>query len=120
MIAGRFEGIGQIFEEARALMLNGRSFPMHQARRGNDFAAKDLANALIAETNSEDRNLRSEHANNFVADPGILRAPGTGRYANPLGSESFGLGDGDFIVSFHLDVTTEHGEVLDQVVGKRI
>src|SRR2546421_7120366 len=35
MIAGRFEGIGQIFEDASALMLNGRSFPMHQARRGN-------------------------------------------------------------------------------------
>src|SRR5205085_10610480 len=80
MIAGRFEGIGQIFEDAGPPMLNRRSFPMHQAWRGNDFAPKDLANALMTETNSEDRKVRSEDADDFVTDPRILRAPGTGRY----------------------------------------
>ena len=55
MITRRFEWIWQLRENACALMSNRRSFPMHQTRRRNDLAAEDSADALMPETNAEDR-----------------------------------------------------------------
>src|SRR2546423_12382626 len=76
MVTRCVKRVWKIFEDASAMMLHRRSFSMHQTRRGNDLAAEDRANALMAETNAENRRLRSERANDVVADSSVFGPAG--------------------------------------------
>lgn len=120
MVTRRFERIWEALKDPSALMPHRRSFSMHQSPRRKDLAAENRANALMAETNSEDWRFSSEHANNFIADAGIPWPAGTWRNANAVGRQSFNLRDRDFVISLHDHVAAEHPEVLGEVVGERI
>ena len=74
----------------------------------------------MAETNAKNRRLRSESPNYFVANASILRPARPRRNADPVGRERFRFADGDLVVPLHDHLATEHAEVLDEVIGKRI
>src|ERR1041384_2602807 len=120
MVTRRFERIWKAFKDSSVAMPHRRSFPMHQSRRGNNFGAENRADALMAETNTEDRHLRSEDANDFVADARILRPAVPGRNADAIWRQLFGFGNRDLVIAFHDYLATKHAEVLGEVVGKRV
>src|SRR5688572_6558646 len=74
----------------------------------------------MAETNAENRLLRPKPANEFVANARVLGPARARRDTDPLRVQGFEFGDGGFVVPFHGHVATEHAEVLDEIVGKRI
>src|SRR6266404_2019612 len=120
MITRRFEWIRKVREHTAVMMLHGRSLAVHQSRRLNNLAAEHRADALMAETNAKDRRSRTESANHFVADPGILGPAGTGRDADAFRTKRLDFSDRDLVIPLHYDVAIQHAEMLDEIVGKRI
>jgi hypothetical protein len=120
MISGRLEWIWKIFEDASAVMFDRRSFSMHQTRGQNDFAAENSPDALMTETNAEDRHFRSQDADDLVANASVFRTAWSRRNTDPVGRERFGFGDSDLVVPLHNDIATKHAEILDEIVGKRV
>src|SRR3954470_21380384 len=60
MVARRGERVRQIAEHAGIPMIYARYLAMHDLFRVHDISAKGLADALMAETNSQHRNFTSE------------------------------------------------------------
>src|ERR1700740_754191 len=79
-----------------------------------------MSNALVPETNSEDRGERSKLQNQIVADPSIERCSRSWRDTNPVGMHLRHLIQSHLIVSLNDQVRSELAKILDQVVGKRI
>src|SRR4051812_31472552 len=75
MVPRRLEWIWKLFEDTGVAVLNGRSFSMHQSICGNDVGSEHGADALMPETNAEDRNSWTELADDFIADRSVLRPP---------------------------------------------
>ena len=71
VVAGGFEGAGEAGEDILAGVEDGRGFAVHEARGADDFAAEDLADALVAETDAEDWNFSAEFADGVATDAGF-------------------------------------------------
>src|SRR5437016_1633875 len=100
MVTRRLERIGKLGENAGVVVPDRRSFSMHQALRRDDLAAENRADALMAEADAEDRHLRAELANDFVADPSVLRPARARRDADSFRTQRFDFANGDFVVAF--------------------
>src|SRR5438067_1118284 len=68
VIARRLERIGNSGEHTSADVANRGRLTVHDARRSDDLAAEDMADALMAEANAEDRNAAGEVSDRLVAD----------------------------------------------------
>ncbi len=55
MVARGFEGAGEIGEDAGVVVEDGRGFAVHEASRADDGAAVNVADALVAEADAEER-----------------------------------------------------------------
>ena len=93
---------------------------MHQFRRPHNLAAEDFANALVTETNAEQRNLGAKFANDITTDSCGVRPAGSGGNANPCRAQSLNVRQRDFVVAFHHNVCAELTENLRQVISERI
>ena len=71
VVAGGFEGAGEAGEDILAGVEDGRGFAVHEARGADDFAAEDLADALVAEADSEDGDFSAEFADGVATDAGF-------------------------------------------------
>ena len=71
VVAGGFEGAGEAGEDILAGVEDGGGFAVHEARSADDFAAEDLADALVAETDSEDGDFSAEFADGVATDAGL-------------------------------------------------
>src|ERR1051326_41870 len=60
MIPSRVERLWHAGEDFLVVVMNGRSLSMHEPVGANDFAAENMADALMTEANSEKWNLRPE------------------------------------------------------------
>src|SRR5665213_1172689 len=73
VIARGLEWIGHTAEHALAVVMNGRSLAVHHSRVTHHLAAKNVADALVAETDAQDRRRRGEAFQHFIRDAGLAR-----------------------------------------------
>jgi hypothetical protein len=66
MVAGCIEWRGETGEDSFAIVQDGRGFAVHEPLRAHDGPAKDIADALMAQTDSEDGSRRAESADYLV------------------------------------------------------
>src|SRR5438270_10793593 len=121
MVTRRFERFAQIFENAATLVMNLRGLAVHQFFGADNFAAKNLRDALMDKANAQNRNARSELANQIGADARAFRTAWSRRNANSVGLELLDLVDRNFVVPLHHKIDIFHlAEKLDEIVGERI
>src|SRR4029077_18386294 len=82
------------------------------------LTAEDLADALVAEADPEDRDLAAQRPNGVVGDTGVLGSPGPRRDDDAV--ELCELVDRDLVVAEHGWLFAELGHVLNEVVGERV
>ena len=78
MIAGGVEGVGHAGEEVVAVVVDGRGFAVHEAVGADDFAAEDVAHALVAEADAEGGDVRAESFDDVVGQAGFARGTRAG------------------------------------------
>lgn len=93
---------------------------MHEPLGADDIAAEDIADALMAETDTEQRDAPAELPDDLIADPGLFRRAGTRGNADMIRFELRNLLDGHLIIAPDFHERPHLAEVLDEVVGKRI
>jgi hypothetical protein len=71
MVAGGFEGAREACEDILAGVEDGGGFAVHEAWGADDFAAEDLADALVAETDAQDGDFSAEFADGVATDAGL-------------------------------------------------
>ena len=120
MIAGRDEGGGEILEQARPIVPDGRSLAMHQLGRPDDFPSECLPNALVSEADSEKRFFPRPFEHRGQTDACPVGITGTGREYEPPVFVYGDLPEVFRIISQDLELGSEFTEVLYQVIGKGI
>src|SRR5579885_201976 len=120
MVAHRVERTWNRFEDGLAVVEDRRGLAMHQARCADDPSAKRFADALMAEADAEDRQLRRKLTQDRHRDAGFFRRARAGRDHNRVGSERARTSNVDRIVAPDDDFGSQLAEVLDEVVGKRV
>lgn len=120
MIPRRFEWIIQSDEQAFAVVLDGGGLSVHEAVGAHDISTEYFANALVSETDAEDRGVVSEFTNHVATDAGFFRGAGTGGNTDPFGIHVSYFFQRDLIVSMDLHFRAQFSEKLNEVVGERI
>ena len=120
VVAGGFEGAGEAGEDILAGVEDGGGFAVHEAGGADDFAAEDLADALVAEADSEDGDFSAEFADGVATDAGFGGGAGAGGDDDFFGGELGDVGGGNLVVALHEQVGSEFAEILDEVVGEGI
>ena len=120
VIARGVEGIGHPGEEVFAIVLNGRGLPVHHPVVHDDFAAERVSDALMAEADAEERELRAERADDVVGQPGFAGRAGAGRDEDALGPHVADLVERDLVVAHDAQVRLQLAEILDEVEGERV
>src|SRR5262245_30572035 len=78
-------------KDRSTIMQDFTRFSMHNIWRTYDFSAKCLADRLVPQANTEDRNFTGEAVNEIECDPCLIRFAGPGRDDNPLRREPVDL-----------------------------
>src|SRR5580704_8774886 len=120
VIPSRFKRIRQITEDAVSFMHNGGGFPVHNPVGPDDFASENMSNALVPQTNAENRRGGAELKNQVIADTGIKRRPRSWRDTDSVRMHLGNLIQSNLVVAFNDEVGSELAKILDQVVGKGI
>jgi hypothetical protein len=120
MVAGRFKGRGQSFEQSGAMVMNRRGLSVHEPFRSHDFSSKNLSDALMTKTNAEKWSGFSEFADHITADACFRGGAGTGGNTDSLGRFFADFVERDLIVPVNLHLCAQFTEVLDEIVGKGI
>jgi hypothetical protein len=118
MVAGGFERIGNIPKERIAVVLDGRGLAVHQAGCPDNFAAKDLTDALVTEADTQDRNARPKLADDIPRNTSIRGIARTRGNDNMGGLQGFHFLWGDYIVAINLHFRTQFANILGQVMGE--
>jgi hypothetical protein len=86
----------------------------------DNFAAKRLANTLMAKTNTQDGFFTDEMLDCLNRYTGFIRSAGTGGNYYLLGIEFLHLRDSNLVIAEYLYLNAQFTEVLHQVIGKGI
>ena len=73
MITTSIEIVWNILKDGFAVMLHPDRFTVDGARRTHDLAAEILADRLMSETNTKDRDLSRKTFNCFQSNSGVVR-----------------------------------------------
>jgi len=120
VVAGRLEGRFDPFEKILPVVNHRRGLPVHEPVGPDHIAAEDFADALVPETDAEERDRGSEGADDITADPGFGRCARSGGDANSFGRLLPDLIESDAIIPMHLHCSPQLSEILDEIVGERI
>src|SRR5258708_5727097 len=120
VISSRFKRIRQTAEDAVSFMYNGGGFPVHKPVGPDDFASENVSNALVPQTNAENRRGGAEPKNQVIADTGIKRRPRSRRDTDSVRMHLANLIQSNLVVAFNDEIRSELAKILDQVVGKGI
>ncbi|MNN48952.1 hypothetical protein D3C81_1634540 [compost metagenome] len=101
-------------------MLDRRSLAVHQGLGADHFAAKGLADGLMAQADAEDRHVQRRGLQDGQADAGLIRGAGAGRQQYGLGLQRPGFLDGQVVVADDMRLGAQLREVVDEVVGKAV
>ena len=93
---------------------------MHDLGSANDASTKDLANALVAQTHTQERALPDRVRNECVGNTGIGRGSGPGADEHTIGVQRIDAVDVDVVISPYYRACAELAQVLDEVVDERV
>src|SRR4051812_11492573 len=101
-------------------MPNRRSLPMHHSIIDDDLAAESMPNALMPQTDAENRNLAAKPSNHLVGQPTLPRRAWPRRNQNPFRLQLLDAIERDFVIAMHLHRDVHLPQVLHQVVSERV
>src|SRR5207249_4245750 len=84
----------------------------------DDLAAEHLADALVTEADTEDRDLAAQLADGLVRDPSVVGSARSRRDDDPI--ELRQLFDGHLVIAKNRRLRAKLGHVLDEVVGEGV
>src|SRR3989344_3895959 len=120
VVAGGRERGFQPREDTRVRVMDETGFPMHEGAGANDFAAKRLADRLMAEADAEDWQGFRRMADESEADPGFIWRTRPGRQQDGLRPQAQRLIDGDRIIAMDNRLRPQLVEIVDEVVGEAV
>src|SRR5207342_1786842 len=102
------------------VMFDLRALSVHRLGGVADPGAKGGADRLVAETDSEDRDVVAQPPYQVDGDTRVGRVTGAGRYDDQLRVEAGDLLDGHLVVAVHDTVRAKDSHVLHEVVDERV
>src|ERR1043166_1645192 len=121
MVSSSLNVIVEARKDSLSVMTHLRRFAVHQFRRANHFPTKRLTNRLVAEANSQQRDLSRQPPDQIERYACIVRSSRSWLNHDSLRSQVLlDLIDRDLIVSTHFDRRSKLAKVLNEVVSKRI
>ena len=120
VVPSGLERIGKVLEDRLPVVVDHRGLPVHQAGGADHLAAEDVPDALVPETDPEQRDAAGEPRDHLVGDPGLHRAARPGRDDDLLRRQRFDLIHRDLVVAVDLDHLAQLPEVLHEVVSEGI
>ena len=93
---------------------------MHEAVGADDFAAEDVAHALMAEADAEGGDAGAESFDDVVGEAGFARGTGAGGNQDARRFEFADFLDGGLVVAENFHLHPQLAEVLDEVVGEAV
>src|SRR5438046_380885 len=119
MITSSIERLQHAFKNARVVVRNSGSFPVHQFRGTHNLAAENFADALVTEANAEHRNVRPEFANDVATNSRVARPARSGRDTNSFRNKLSNVCRADLIVAFNHNFAARITENLRESIGQR-
>jgi len=122
VVPGCDEGIGQTFKKIPFVVENLIGLSVHESLGTDDICPKGVANRLVPQADSEQRDSPRKVANTLDRNPCLPWCARAGRNDDPLRSHSLNLVDRDLIVATNNDFQRiiNLPEPLNKVVSKRI
>ena len=118
VVARGRERAGHAVEQSLPVVIDARRLAVHQPRRARHHPAVDLAHALVAQADAEDRRHRPQAADDLVGDAAVVGRAGAGADDDVVGPQGGDLVHGDLIVARHPQLRPQLAQVLHQVVGE--
>src|ERR1035437_8829034 len=119
MIARRLERPVDAAQHAGAGVLDLEHLAVRR-RRAHSLAAERVADRLMPEADTEDRNVRCGLGNQIEADAGFVRGAGPGRQHDRLRIVGDHVGGRNLVVAMHDDVRPQPAQVMEQVDGEAV
>src|SRR5690606_15783070 len=111
----------QMLKKPFATMVNVAHLAMHEHRRPHDFAAKGLADCLMAEADAEKRDaVGSRCRYEFKADARLVRVARAGGKDNCLRPFGQRLPNRDLVIPVNLRLGPKLPQKMDEIVGKAV
>ena len=120
VVADRRERTRQTFKDARPVVVDLRGFAMHQLGSARDHAAEGFGDRLVSKAHTENRDRRSQRADELYRDPRVARHAGAWRDHDEVRRQRTDLFDAGDIVPNNSHQRPELAQVLVQVVGKAV
>src|SRR5664280_2596021 len=119
MIARRLERPVDAAQHAGAGVLDLEHLAVRR-RRAHYLAAERLADRLMPEADTEDRNVRCGLGNQIEADAGFVRGAGAGREHDGFRFGGDHIGGRNLVVAMHDNVRPQPAQVMEQVEGEAV
>ncbi|MNZ47220.1 hypothetical protein D3C78_649270 [compost metagenome] len=120
VVAGHGQRVVEAVKYAQVFVENRAGLAMHDLAGPHDITAKGLANGLVAQADTENRQLAGKVQDSFDGNTGLGRGARTRGNHDALGVQGFDLGDGQFVVANDFNLCTQLAEVLHDVVGEGV
>src|SRR5262245_8053511 len=120
MIASGRKRIRKSVKDAVAVMNDHGCFTVHQQRRADDSSTKHLSDALMSQTNTQNRNFSMKILDHVIGNSGVIRSSGTGRNYKMTRPKFFRFFKTTLIVVPDGDGGAQDSKCLIEVVRKRI
>src|SRR3990170_3464549 len=120
MIPTGQKGPGKPRKDRSTIVGNLRRFPVDQRWGGDNPAAEDLADCLVAQAHSQDGHFPGEVSDRLDEDARIGGPSGSGRKNQCLRRARFDFAHRYLVVALDFQLGAQFSEQLHQVVRKRI
>lgn len=118
MITASLHRLGDALEQAMPVVVHGRGLTVHQPLVAHDLAAEMLDDALVAEADTENRDLAGECGDHRQRVTGILWSARSRRDDEMRRLDRPGLLERECVVPVHDHLGALFTERLDQVVSE--
>ena len=119
--SGSLERGGKAGEDAAAVMVDGRDLAVHRRRRPRHPAAEMLADRLVAEADSKQRQPRLRAGRDQrQRDAGIVGRPGARRNQDRLGPARQRFGGSQRVVALDPHHRPDLAQIADQIPGEAV
>src|SRR5436853_165554 len=119
MIARGLQQSVNATEDAGTCMFDLRHFSMQRCC-ANDLAAKGLADGLLPEAHTKDRNARRSLGDEIEANASFVRRTGAGREHDCLWLSRHNVGDRDLVIAVHDNIRSKSPQIMEKVEGKAV
>ena len=120
VVAGGLERIDEPTEHSLPAVADPRGLAVHQTGSPDHLAAEDLPDALVAQTDPEERAPGPEGSDDRLADTGVVGSPRAGRDHYSIGIEPLDTLQIDRVMPMNNRRRTEPPEHLHEVVGEGV